>query len=129
MKSIKFTPEMVQAILNGQKTQTRRPIKSECPYSVGETLYVQDNLHIKITDIRAERLQAIEGAEAIMEGAVYICGETDEFTYHSVLHLLQSALSHFQFIWESIYGNQPGKRWEDNPFVWVYEFEAVEELE
>ena len=123
MKSIKFTPEMTQAIIDGRKTHTRRVIKSHvplgswgetmkfCPYQYGERLFVQDGLVIKVNAVWSERLQDISDDDCLAEGV------NQGFV----------PLSYAFFeLWESIYGNDPVKGWDANPWVWVIEFEKVE---
>jgi|GEM_PF-4704840 len=62
---ILFNAEMVRQILKGDKTQTRRVLKTthdafEAPkYRRGDVLFVADdpNVKIKVTDVRVERLR------------------------------------------------------------------------
>jgi hypothetical protein len=75
-------------------------------------------LFLKIKNIRVERLQDISEEDSVSEGVKkndweFEDGECPE-TYKEG----------FKFLWESINGE---KSWEDNPFVWVIEFEKHNE--
>lgn len=189
MKPIIFNTEMVRAILRGDKTQTRRPIKIDlgtadtdrhdknylkipdeygdywdakdlCQYQPGNILWVRETwsiiddlpydnyvyrtdfgtteddsfppsmfkwrpsihmpkeaarLFLRVTGVRAERLQEITYFGCIAEGMPYKQFEKD-------------IIKDFQYLWDGIY-NTPGKmeyRWDVNPWVWVIEFERVD---
>jgi hypothetical protein len=144
---ISFLPAMIQAIERGDKTQTRRVIKPQpiqladgcwhyagdvpsgyrneplmrhmlsvySPYGqVGDVLSVigSPDLKIRITHIRVERLRMISIFDVFAEGCI--------------LSLDNEDLEDFQNLWNSIYGNDPVKGWDANPWVWVYEFKRVE---
>ncbi len=65
---------------------------------------------IKITDVKVEELQDITESNAISEGI--------EDTSSGW------AITAFETLWDSINKKAP-YRWEDNPYVWVYEFELI----
>lgn len=69
---------------------------------------------LDVTAVRVERLNDISGQDAVAEGTEYAIakGETME------------AQLAFRCLWESI--NGPGS-WDQNPWVWVIEFQRVEE--
>lgn len=188
-RPILFSTEMVRAILEGRKTQTRRIIKPQpprwrweiykwddrcvdigntaaSPYYVipkhgapGDHLWVRETWathphnddkkpsdlpkngthvfyketgnnadHIKwrpsifmprwasritleIENVRVERVQEITHEDAVAEG----CYEKDGKA--------RGRLG-FSHLWDSI-NNAEGKRWKDNPWVWVVEFRKV----
>ncbi|MFA5751425.1 MAG: hypothetical protein WC898_04040 [Candidatus Paceibacterota bacterium] len=140
-KPILFSTEMVKAILEGRKTQTRRIIKepyvtwmyeannpewwksvnSLCPYQIGQILWVPSifmpreaaRLFLKIKNIRVERLQDITAKDAIAEGI-------DHKT-------MNDPRIEFQWLWDSINAKR-GYPWGSNPYVWVYEFKVKEEV-
>lgn len=157
-RPIIFSAPMVQAILEGRKTQTRRIVKDAtvCKFGkVGDRLWVRETwaaphafdghtpafiprdarihflatedrgglrwrspifmprwasrITLEIKSLRVERLQDISEADARAEGS-------DDNS---------SAIwgpGGFWDLWEGIHG--PGS-WEENPFVWVIEFEVV----
>jgi hypothetical protein len=71
---------------------------------------------LKITAVRAERVQDITEEDAVKEGCPNrLCG-TD------IIHE-KIALRGFQLLWESIHG--PGS-WERNEWCWVYEFRRAQ---
>lgn len=198
IKPIIFSGEMVRALLEGRKTQTRRVIKPlkkypECnicrpdlaffenqawfhgeyetvgvmvdaPYSVGDLLWVRETLEcangeavgypsdcswppntpwtwkkdtlsamcmprwasritLRVTGIRAERLQDISEEDARAEGAHYHDGNPDEFGMCQ--RLVVQAKDEFRHIWEALYHKDSPKAWHRNPWVWVYEFEVI----
>lgn len=88
-------------------------------------------LRLQITDVRVERLQDISEEDAIAEG-VLIAGKNlyngsiyKDYTGES-LHEFgwSSACRSFQSLWQSI--NSP-ESWDENPWVWVIEFEKINE--
>lgn len=91
------------------------------------------DLRIKITNIRREPLQEIGWNDALAEGIHRVSWLPDlpdvAAYYHT--HALGETERNFHSpqlayrdLWQSI-NKQPGVRWEDNPDVWVIEFEAV----
>ena len=135
MKPISFNKEMTQALLDGRKTQTRRPIKFEphpdAPYHIfgegnvmtatspygriGDLVWVREypemeeqdsRIILKITSTKIQKLQDITEEDAIAEG----------IKHKSMNH----PCVEFQWLWNSIYNN-----WNENPWVWVFGFEIV----
>jgi hypothetical protein len=87
---------------------------------------------IKITHVRCERLQDITEQDAIAEGTGF--GWQMNAGWPDYLHIKNgiceltqdTAIMSYGTLWESINGSGS---WELNPFVWVYEFELIEEVE
>ena len=82
-------------------------------------------ISLKIRDIRVEQLQDISEEDAIAEGLR--CKFDKETTVYPKpgklgMHPLLSAKDSFKSLWQSINGN-----WDDNPWVWVVEFERLKE--
>ncbi len=125
---IMFKPEMLEQILAGRKTQTRRPFKGTVPAAIasrrwdfGDLLWVKERtseypnkmfmpkklarVWLEITSIvSAERLQDITEDGAKAEG----------FEWRE----------EFQWAWENMYSKTPC-RWHLNPWVWVIAFELA----
>ena len=91
-------------------------------------------IFLRVTAVRAERLQDITEEQARAEGAIPLCISVDsEDTPDSdrTWHEVGPALSDFIRIWDStikpddlfLYG------WDANPWVWVIEFERCERPE
>ena len=202
MKPILFSTSMVQAILAGRKSQTRRIVKTpkdimlygiktkekdgcwfysregvdvsffvKMPYEKGTILWVRETMYfddvdqsyyykadytdrdikelfedlqlkatpsifmkkqyarifLKVTNVRAERLQDISEEDAKAEGAVKV---------HFVVHPIDGNVVYldgiygtykegFEMLWDSI-NQKRGYGWQTNPFVFVYELERVE---
>lgn len=82
-------------------------------------------LYIKITAIRQERLQDISEEDAIAEGIQAMFDpELEYFLFtdydNSFFHI--SPVTSYKTLWQRI-NTRKGKRWEDNPLVWVLAFE------
>lgn len=84
------------------------------PYDVGNIALVTDELSIKITDVRVERLRDISEEDCLAEGCRGYAD--DKVTKYTPPH------AHFKQVWDSIYN---AGSWDENPWVWVYEFKVV----
>lgn len=96
-------------------------------------------IFLKITNIRVERLQDILVKDAINEGIENLCesiwsykdylnhpqSKPDFEDQHKSAECLQP-ISSFKSLWESINGKDS---WNENPWVWVVEFEQTEKPE
>jgi len=76
---------------------------------------------IKITGVRAEKLNCITDTECEKEGLDNPCGYYCDVSVGHVDH--QGTINNFAKLW-SINKDYP---WESNPYVWRYEFIGVEE--
>lgn len=151
MKDLKFLPGFLPKIKSSEKTCTRRPIKPqpleyiqhergfvarvigyinrgnspndwkwevetpwgseiwedgpECQYGKpGDTHILENGTEIIIKDVRVELVHDISPEECLNEGT--------------------NGLTEFLIIWDSIYKKR-GYGWEENPLVWVIDFEVV----
>lgn len=73
-------------------------------------------IFLKVTDVRVERVQDITEEDAIAEGM-------SKTLVDGVVFI--SAKGNFHVLWDSL-NIKRGYGWEDNPWVWVIEFERVE---
>ena len=81
-------------------------------------------ISLRITNVRVERLKDISEQDAKDEGA----GKWKEFATFPELNKTIEHETHaagFTKLWASINGEQS---WNDNPWVWVIEFERVEKM-
>lgn len=74
-------------------------------------------LFLKCTGVRAEPLQKISPKDALMEGVVL------DTNLPNLPAKMVNAVEKFKLFWQSIHGKES---WEENPFVWVYDFEITE---
>jgi hypothetical protein len=81
-------------------------------------------LFIRVTDVRVERVQDISEADAIREG-VSPRTQFDHFPGIGETVERETHYAGFAKLWESIYGPR-GMGWNQNPWVWVIEFEKIE---
>lgn len=203
---ILFNTEMVQAILGGRKSCTRRLVKYEPqgyfevnenpvyiydtdwnqgritpPYQPGDILYVRETWHkyikrvgkgkscrfaefygyrasvansedadepwrpsihmpkeaariwLKVTDVRADRLQEITENEAVKEG-IYVSNCKDcnaPFGCDTCPDEGYDEIDEFAELWNSTIKKSDLDRygWDANPWVWVIEFERCEKPE
>ena len=142
----------IEQILDGSKTQTRRVVKDGqyCSHNAQRGIYcvfeARDRLkymldktyavqpgrgkkgvaRIRITGIRQERVQDITAEDAKAEGCEGNYAPTKGFFNlkehpHICCYHGRDPVAHFEQLWDSIQPN--GRRWDDNPLVWVIEFE------
>jgi hypothetical protein len=135
-------------VVSGQKTQTRRPVQEgdyatvdednparpiikvvrtadagvpKVLYEVGKIYSVQPGAakktvgNIRLTAIRRERLHELSETDALKEFPV---------TSEGSMAGAEAALKNFKEAWNTTY-SKSGPRWEDNPEVWVLEFEPA----
>jgi len=83
-------------------------------------------INLEITGVRVERLQDISAKDVESEG-LDVASKLPAFPTRGKLdHIVNRiAKDMFRELWDSLYGKIEGKRWEDNPNVWVYEFKSV----
>ena len=76
---------------------------------------------LKVTDVRAERLQEITAESALLEG-------TDKYIHLNGKFDKNAILTLFMGIWNSTIKKSDFDRygWDTNPYVWVIEFERCE---
>lgn len=76
---------------------------------------------LKVTDVRAERLQEITAESALLEG-------TDKYIHLNGKFDKNAILTSFMGIWNSTIKKSDFDRygWDTNPYVWVIEFERCE---
>lgn len=89
---------------------------------------------IKITAVRAERLQEISDEDCIKEGIWF--GETSSFYYNGLFHSkgnhkgkirkYLTAKDAYRDLINSIDGKDT---WNNNPWVWVYDYELIDRKE
>lgn len=82
---------------------------------------------LEITGVRLERLQEITFEDVEKEG-LNVARNLPAFpVYKEEANNIAGCVSKSMFkeLWQSIYADKPGKTWQDNPWVWVYEFRRV----
>ena len=70
-------------------------------------------LFLRVTGVRVERLRAITEEDAINEGVPCCTGNGGVYP---------NAATSFRVLWDSVYSKR-GYGWEQNPWVWVIDFE------
>ncbi len=78
---------------------------------------------IKITNVRVERLKDITISDVIAEGIE----KAEDKLYRAKSSPMKQKL-YYTFSWENLWNltAPKGYKWEDNPYIFVYEFEKVE---
>lgn len=79
---------------------------------------------LRITDVRAERLQEISEADAIAEGLIQRPDWPDVQWACVNGNYWRDPRQAFRTLWDSI-NEKRGYGWHDNPWVWIVSFEKV----
>lgn len=81
-------------------------------------------IFLKVTDVRIERLQDIDGYEVEKEGLKFV---NNPLIYEDTATFNTVALKEFSKLWNSMIKKQDLNKygWEANPWVWVIEFERI----
>lgn len=146
-RPINFTAPMMRAILEGRKTQTRRPVEPkppaelgetpgaaweagfvdvECPYGApgdfmaARTADMPSLVGLEIVDVSVERLQSITPADALAEGVDYEQHGQGLGSPCDEVRMIHA----FQALWDSIY-LEKGFGWHRNPWIWKIEFRFI----
>lgn len=85
-------------------------------------------LFLRVTDVRAERLQEITEDDARAEGCITFCEKIGDGKFNDVLEFDLTATDAFKELWDNLNAKR-GYGWETNPWVWVYTFERCEKPE
>lgn len=109
-------------------------ISTEISESIGfrNKLYVKPilmPLQIKILGVRAERLQDISNEDCIKEGIEEERNwgnGTEWFTYCNGTHSFDTPREAYKALINSIDGKDT---WDNNPWVWVYDYELIDRKE
>lgn len=113
-KPILFSENLTQLVIEGIKTQTRRPMKSEEPqYTVGFRWCPAVDVVCEITGIRSELLSDISDDDAILEGE-----DSNRITKYC------SGADLFCSTWDDFHGESEFE-WDNAPMVWVYDFVVI----
>ena len=141
MKGITFSTEMVQAILRGKKTQTRRLHKKQ-RFEVGEEVYVReayaeiliDGQHIPKYAYKAdsECKYSWKSGRFMPKCAARICLQITEVRHQNLRDISETdaiaegvkSREEFSELWNRI---NKEIRWEDNSKVYAYTFKEVKE--
>lgn len=160
MKSISFKYSeglnLTQAVIDGYKTMTRIEVPEKVkrdaavyacdkrvmaeyiyllsPYRIGDMVAIQGTTrHIRITDVRVERLQDITNTDCMREGIIKVIPKAKNADFAFIPFYMVKALpfvsSHvylraaFASLANKTYGIGA---WDSNPLVYVYRFELVD---
>lgn len=83
-------------------------------------------LFLKVTNVRVERLQDISNEDCLKEGVKRNVDGAGKNWYSSSLDIeaeYDNPIYPFRLIWNKT--AKDGYKWEDNPYVFVYEFEKI----
>ena len=85
-------------------------------------------IFLKVTNVRVERLQDISEEDAIAEGIIRVGDGWKDYSYkkENDAYRYRTPKQSYETLWNSINGKDA---WEQNPYVFVYEFERVAKSE
>ena len=99
-------------------------VERELPYKPGDVLWLVHTWYfLHITSVRLERLHRIKAEDCVKEGAV-VKPHYIRYDGEKCLAIHGRYKKEFIEYWDK---NKTGTRhrWDDNPYVWVIEFEQV----
>ena len=77
-------------------------------------------LTLVVTSVRVEKIQNLSDDEAVKEGMPSI-SEAQDMALKAGMNWYQKPAIWFKSLWDRLYGN-----WNENPWVWVVEFEVIQ---
>lgn len=77
-------------------------------------------LTLVVTNVRVEKIQNLSDDEAVKEGMPSI-SEAQDMALKAGMNWYQKPAIWFKSLWDRLYGN-----WNENPWVWVVEFEVIQ---
>lgn len=81
-------------------------------------------IFLKVTNVRVERLQDITEEDAFKEGCIDYQCKIGDGKFEDVIEFDLTARDAFIDLWDSLNAKR-GYSWENNPWVWVIEFERI----
>lgn len=85
-------------------------------------------IFLRVTNVRVERLQDINEEQSRAEGCVDIHAKTGDGKFDDVIEFDLTAREVFAELWDSLNAKR-GYGWDENPWVWVIEFEQISKEE
>lgn len=87
-------------------------------------------ISLKVTDVRKEHLQSISREDAIAEGLIklpasgrYVVEQGQQY-FGMADH---NPVVVFRDLWDSLHGHKEGESWDDNPELYAFTFEVIQQ--
>ena len=95
----------------------------KCPFKFKPSIFMPFDacrIFLKVTNVRIEQLQDISESDANCEGIKGLTETILSYNYLENRYTCSTAYESFMSLWSKINGKES---WEQNPYVWVIEFE------